>query len=107
MTRRAYILPIVALAGLGLATLGSLALAQEGQATRSDCPGKIVCPQTGELVCRDQCPTVDPDRQDCPGRIECPLTGELVCKDRCPLGEKGTTTQKPQTKVPSCCREKG
>ena len=26
------------------------------------------------------------ERPDCPGKIECPLTGELVCKDRCPLG---------------------
>jgi len=105
MTRRAYILPIVALAGLSLATLASFALPQ-GQETRPDCPGRIVCPQTGELVCRDRCPTVDVDRQDCPGRVECPLTGELVCKDRCPLGEKNATTQKPQTSVPSCCIEK-
>ena len=106
MTRRAYILPLVALATLGLATLGSYALTQR-QATRPDCPGKIVCPQTGELVCRDQCPTVDPNRRDCPGRIVCGLTGELVCKDRCPLDKKGATTQKPQTKVPSCCTKKG
>lgn len=27
------------------------------------------------------------DRADCPGKIVCPLTGELVCKDRCPLGK--------------------
>ena len=26
------------------------------------------------------------NRPDCPGKIICPLTGELVCKDRCPLG---------------------
>ena len=26
-------------------------------------------------------------RPDCPGRIICPLTGDLVCKERCPLGE--------------------
>ena len=25
------------------------------------------------------------ERSDCPGRIVCPLTGELVCKDRCPV----------------------
>ncbi|MBI4586007.1 MAG: hypothetical protein HY717_18510 [Planctomycetes bacterium] len=51
---------------------------------RSDCPGQIVCPITGEKVCRDQCPLVDPYLPDCPGKIECPLTGELVCRDRCP-----------------------
>ena len=27
------------------------------------------------------------DRPDCPGKIICPVTGDLVCKDRCPLGE--------------------
>jgi hypothetical protein len=26
------------------------------------------------------------ERPDCPGKIVCPLTGELVCADRCPLG---------------------
>jgi hypothetical protein len=26
------------------------------------------------------------ERPDCPGKIICPLTGEPVCKDRCPLG---------------------
>ncbi len=35
---------------------------------------------------------------DCPGKVVCPLTGELVCKDRCPLGAPragdGVTTQK-------------
>lgn len=25
------------------------------------------------------------ERQDCPGKIVCPLTGDLVCRDRCPL----------------------
>jgi hypothetical protein len=24
-------------------------------------------------------------RVDCPGKIVCPLTGQLVCRDRCPL----------------------
>ena len=27
---------------------------------------------------------VDPTRPDCPGQVVCPLTGELVCRDRCP-----------------------
>lgn len=25
-------------------------------ATRPDCPGKIVCPLTGEIICADKCP---------------------------------------------------
>lgn len=27
-------------------------------------------------------------RTDCPGKIVCPLTGDLVCKDHCPLGKE-------------------
>jgi hypothetical protein len=26
-------------------------------------------------------------RADCPGRMVCPLTGETICKDQCPLGK--------------------
>lgn len=32
-------------------------------------------------------------RPNCPGKIVCPLTGELVCEDRCPLGERQTKAQ--------------
>ncbi len=32
---------------------------------------------------------IDPDRPDCPGKVVCPITGELVCRDRCPLGPGG------------------
>lgn len=69
-----------------------------GFATRANtCPGKIVCPLTGELVCRDQCPRIDANRAECPGRIECPLTGGLVCADRCPLGDN------QEALTPACC----
>ncbi len=34
---------------------------------------------------------VDTSRLDCPGQVVCPITGELVCRDRCPLG--GSTAQ--------------
>jgi hypothetical protein len=91
---------------LGLVAVAGAVLAQP-HADRPDCPGKIVCPQTGELICRDKCPTVDPNRPDCPGRIVCPLTGDLVCKDRCPLENKASTSQKPESSVPSCCSKKG
>jgi hypothetical protein len=104
MTRRTWTITIVALAVLSLAGLGSLTLAR-ADAERADCPGKIVCPQTGELICRDRCPTIDPDRSDCPGRIVCPQTGELVCKDRCPLGAKATDKPEANDK-PACCSTK-
>ncbi len=35
----------------GCASTGTTASAE-----RADCPGKIICPLTGELVCIDQCP---------------------------------------------------
>lgn len=41
-------------------------------------------------------------RADCPGKINCPLTGELVCKDRCPLGEQAASEQSAE--LPACCR---
>jgi hypothetical protein len=70
---------------------------------RSDCPGKIVCPITGEEVCKDQCPLIDASRSDCPGKIECPLTGKLVCRDECPLGA-GKAKVAAETGLRSCCR---
>lgn len=43
-----------------LAAAGALSGCASGErvagAERADCPGKIVCPITGELVCIDQCP---------------------------------------------------
>ncbi|MSR29348.1 MAG: hypothetical protein EXS03_07235 [Phycisphaerales bacterium] len=40
-------------------------------------------------------------RPDCPGKVVCPLTGELVCKDRCPLSADAMPTDASTT--PSCC----
>ncbi len=36
---------------------------------------------------------VSTERADCPGKVVCPLTGELVCKDKCPLGESASTEE--------------
>jgi len=76
-----------------------------GTTKRADCPGKVICPITGEEVCKDQCPLIDASRADCPGKIECPLTGELVCRDRCPLGS-GTDAAASDRALPPCCRAK-
>ena len=94
---------IAALAGLGLFTFDAPDTAA-AQQVRADCPGKIVCPQTGELVCRDRCPTVDPQRKDCPGRIICPETGKLVCIDRCPLRSSAAEPLQADDVTPSCCK---
>lgn len=70
---------------------------------RDDCPGKVVCPLTGEQVCKDLCPLIDVARDDCPGQIECPIDGQRVCVDRCPLGKSGASTTEPEG---SCCGKK-
>lgn len=31
--------------------------------------------------------TQDDARIDCPGKIVCPITGELICSDECPVGD--------------------
>lgn len=74
--------------------------------SRSDCPGKITCPLTGEEVCKDRCPLNDAVRKDCPGKIDCPLTGEAVCRDECPLGAKTKSGAKMDYDRRPCCRER-
>ena len=94
--------PLLGLVALSLAALGGLGLASTS-AGRADCPGRIICPVTGEMVCRDRCPAADPNRDECPGRIECPITGELVCRDLCPA--RGTVAESARTgSRPSCCQ---
>jgi len=102
--RRASILAVAAssVAILTVAAFGAMRWAA-ASTEQPDCPGKIVCPLTGELVCRDQCPTVDSNRPDCPGRIECPRTGELICVDRCPLGAKAKSQNKSY--CDACCEK--
>ncbi len=79
--------------------LGAAGLATTSKTTAfgGACPGKIICPLTGELICRDQCPRTDADRPDCPGLIRCPLTDEDVCADRCPAQAEKQAT------APTCC----
>ncbi len=99
MTRK---MSLIGLGVLVLAVVSAFGFAA-AKTERVDCPGKIVCPLTGELICKDQCPARDATRADCPGRIECPLTGELICKDKCPLGAPAASAD---PKVPPCCQKK-
>lgn len=101
MLKRRFLLATGA-AAVAATALGAAGLSSTSKLAPSDaeCPGKIVCPLTGELICRDECPRVDLNRADCPGRIECPLTGELVCKDRCPLDGQVAAP------LPACCAGK-
>lgn len=102
--QKRWTLPVVALAALGLAMLGAVKLVA-ADADRLDCPGKIVCPLTGKLVCKDRCPALDANRPECPGRIVCPETGQLVCTDRCPLGHAAEAQNTNVAGKPSCCRK--
>lgn len=95
-----WIVGLALMLGISLAAFG---FSQTGD--RVDCPGKVVCPLTGEEVCQDQCPLVDANRADCPGKIECPITGELVCRDKCPVGTAGSTVESGED-LPPCCRGK-
>ena len=99
MTRK---LSLFTLGGIALAAASALGVAA-ATSQRMDCPGKITCPLTGEVICRDECPHVDPNRPDCPGQIKCPLTGELVCIDKCPANAIDSTKD---ASVPSCCQSK-
>lgn len=45
------------------------------------------------------------ERPGCPGRIVCPLTGEVVCRDRCPLGATEATADS-ESELPPCCRNR-
>lgn len=47
---------LAALATLTLLSAGFAYRAAAGSGERPDCPGKIVCPLTGEVICADQCP---------------------------------------------------
>ena len=70
---------------------------------RTDCPGKMICPMTGELICVDQCPLAkkDASRMDCPGQMVCPATGALICIDKCPVA-KSSTQAADVSKAPCC-----
>jgi hypothetical protein len=96
-------LSLFSLGGLALATAGAIGIARAAF-QRADCPGTIKCLISGETICRDQCPTIDPNRPDCPGRIECPLTGDLVCVDQCPVDQQKATTAPTRA---SCCLSAG
>ena len=67
---------------------------------RPDCPGRIVCPLTGQEICADRCPVIAAHRPDCPGQITCPLDGQPVCRDRCPV--TAAQTDQP-TEARACC----
>ena len=55
MTRKSMMVATAAMA-TAAALAGCATPGQTNSAERADCPGKIVCPLTGELVCIDQCP---------------------------------------------------
>ncbi len=86
-------------------TMGVLAaFSAYGAATtpsdRPDCPGRVVCPLTGQEICADRCPADAGLRPDCPGQITCSLDGKPVCRDRCPA--TAAQTDRP-VEARTCC----
>ncbi len=82
---------LAAFSGYGVATT---------QSDRPDCPGRVVCPLTGQEICADRCPADAGQRPDCPGQVTCPLDGQPVCRDRCPA--TAAQTDQPVA-ARSCC----
>lgn len=41
------------------------------------------------------------EREDCPGKIICPISGQLICADECPATEKAVSL--PVNQEPACC----
>ncbi len=54
--KRATIMAATIVGAAALGTAAGLTTKEQGGTERLDCPGKIVCPLTGELICVDQCP---------------------------------------------------
>lgn len=114
--KRLTITSLFGVLALGLVAAAYPLATAKTKAQRSDCPGKVVCPLTGEEVCMDRCPLTakatktDPTRADCPGQIECPLTGELVCRDQCPAtaakaADTTAVASEEEAGLPPCCRK--
>ncbi|MCH8823133.1 MAG: hypothetical protein IH984_06445 [Planctomycetes bacterium] len=116
-----FMTPIALIAAVAIAAT-AYSVSSSSSTDRADCPGKILCPITGDPVCKDRCPLgsddefanadtpfascgvlaeTDTNRADCPGKIVCPLTGELVCNNRCPLSKEKI---EERTVLPSCCQ---
>jgi hypothetical protein len=47
----------------------------------------------GGVVLAHRIVSRDATRSDCPGRIVCPITGKEVCIDRCPLTKQEAKAQ--------------
>ena len=43
----------------------------------------------------------------CPGRVICPITGQLICADKCPVRAVTTTPVKSLESKGICCNKPG
>lgn len=53
---KVWVVSAVGLAAALTAGAGAMYRASQPATVRPDCPGRIICPLSGELVCRDRCP---------------------------------------------------
>lgn len=87
MTKLLAIAGVVGLLGVGT---GWMAVGASNS-TRPDCPGKIVCPLTGEQVCKDRCPVTAAHIP--PTAAE---TAETLCGGACPAPSPDPKPNKPR-----------
>jgi len=62
--------PIILVGAFAIAAT-AYAISSSSSADRADCPGKIVCPVTGEFVCKDRCPVDSEKNQEQPVLLSC------------------------------------
>lgn len=86
MTKFLAIAGVVGLlgAGTGWMAMGS------ADTTRPDCPGKIVCPLTGEQVCADRCPARSAKEATSAN------AADPLCGGACPAPKPAPRTDKPK-----------
>ena len=66
---------------IGLLSAGTSWMAvSAAETSRSDCPGKIVCPLTGDEVCADRCPVDTENVPTAPSK-----TADELCGGACPV----------------------
>jgi len=87
MTKLFAIAGVIGLLGAGTGWMTTSA----ADATRPDCPGKIVCPLNGEQVCADRCPA-NTIQEPAPNSN----AAEELCGGACPAPAPAPKPDKPK-----------
>lgn len=100
------LIPVLSVSMIGLIALVGVVMSQsKGKA--STCYAGMTLPTPEQSLNPNDSITDDSYRANCPGKILCPVTGKIICKDRCPLNkEVKNTTSKSKSNLSSCCTTK-